>query len=185
MLNVQYLNTNCDLKSHLNYENINIFNKQFLEEIDDIYYMSNYISFLFINTGGGLMETDLLEKIILQNKYKNIKLFIVDHTFYNFKKKIILLNSIKKKINVECHIFPCFKDFYNFIIKLLIRIDFIIGVNNFYLHLENDNKNYWHGFINRLVGSYGLNDKEMYILNQKNKKLFIEKISLYDSLSMV
>lgn len=180
MLNIQYLNPDeYLLKSYLSYDTINKFNKEFLDEIDDIYYMSNYISFLFINSGGGLMELDLVEKIIDQNKYKNLKLFIVDHKFYNFKRKIIFLNAIKKKINVECYVFPCFKDFYNFIHDKIIRLDFVIGVNNFYLHLKDENRNYWKGFIDRLVGSYGINDKQMYIVNQTIDKYIVEKLSLY------
>lgn len=180
MLNIQYLiNSDFHLKSHLSYDNINNFNKKLLDEIDDIFYMSNYLSFLFINSGGGLMEIDLLEKIIEQKKYKNIKLFIIDHKFYNFKKKIILLNNIKKKINVECNIFPCFEDFYHYIYGKVIRLDFIIGVNNFYLNLEKENKTYWIGFIDRLIGSYGINDKDIIMANQNNQKFHIEKVSLY------
>lgn len=186
MLNIQYLNKNKFLlNSYLTYDCIDSFNNKLLDDIDDIFYMSNYISFLFINSGGGLMETDLLEKIILQNKYKNIKLFIVDHKFYNFKKKIILLNSIKKKINVECNIFPCFKDFYNFIVEKIIRLDFIIGVNNFYLNLEKENKSYWLGFVNRLIGTYGINDKEIYIINQYKNNFSVNKLSLYKIISLV
>ncbi len=180
MLNIQYLNTERNiLKSYLSYDSINKFNKELLNDIDDIYYMSNYLSFLFINSGGGLMEFDLIEKVIEQNKYKNIKLFIVDHKFYNFKRRIIFLNSIKKKINVECLVFACFKDFYNHVHDKVIRFDFIVGVNNFYLKLENENKSYWLGFINKLVGPYGMNDKQIYIINQKDDNYMVEKISLY------
>ena len=181
MLHIEYINYKSFLlKSYLSYENINKFNAQFLTEIDDIYYMSNYLSFLFIYSGGGLLEIDLIEKIIEQNKYKNIKLFVLDHKFYNFKRKIIFLNSIKKKINIECFVFNCFKDFYFFIKNKVIRLDFIIGVNNFHLHLEDENKNYWKGFVSMLVGPYGVNDKKIFMVNQINNSYLVEKKSLYN-----
>lgn len=179
MLNLESLVEEC-LYSHISNENINIFNYHLINKIDDIYFMSRYITFLHFYTGGGLLELDLIDKLVCQNKYKNVKIFIIDDVYYNFKKKIILERKINKYKNITCKIFPNIKDFLDFITEQIIKIDFIIGTNNFYQKLKEEDVCNWKIFIRKIVGNYGINDKDMFLANETGNKFVIKKLSLYN-----
>lgn len=168
-------------KSFLNIKQRKNFCEYLINKIDDLYYLSGYISFLFIGLGGGLLEIEFIDKLIIQNKFKKIIIFIVDDYFYNLKKKILLKNFIKKKnVNINLFIFTSFSDFYEFILQKNLKLDFLIGLNKFNDKFNNDEKNYWTSFVNKLVGSYGVYDKDIYLVDKNNEEDIDIKInSLY------
>ena len=181
MIYYSLLNKNIkNEKFYLNQENIDKLNSYIIDKIDDIYFMSEYITFIFFYSGGGLLQIKFIDKLIEQNKYKKINIFIIDNIFYNLRKKIILNNYINKKnININCKIYSNIKDFYEYFIKNPCKIDFIIGVDKFYKKLNKLQFNYWIFFVNKLIGSRGVYDKDIYIIKNTNNELEINISSLY------
>ena len=153
------------------------FNNYIINEIDDIYFMSEYITFIFFDCNGGLLEIHFLDKLINHKKFKKIKIFIIDQIFYNLKRKAQINNFIKKKNkNIICKIYPNVKKFYEYTIANYFRIDFIIGINNYFNSLNNINKIYWKALVLEIVGTYGVNDKSIYILYPKKNKIKIKSL---------
>ena len=83
--------------NHKIFKNIEYLNNYIINEIDNMYFMSEYITFIFFDSGGGLLEINFLDKLINHDKFKKIKIFIIDQIFYNLKKKAIINNFIKNK----------------------------------------------------------------------------------------
>jgi len=139
--------------------------------------MSEYITFIFFDSGGGLLEINFLDKLINHDKFKKIKIFIIDQIFYNLKKKAIINNFIKNKNkNIICKIYPNVKKFYEYTTVNNFRIDFIIGINNYFNSLNNINKIYWRALILEIIGTYGINDKSIYIIYPKKNIIKIKSL---------
>lgn len=178
MLSVK--SNSIELKSFLTQTNINTFNNFIIDKIDDVYFMSNYLTFIFFYSGGGLLEINFIDKLIQQNKYKKINIFIIDDFFYNLKKKILVKNHISNKSNnINCKIFSNLDDFYHYITCNPCRIDFLVGANDFYKNLSSIDNDFWNLFINKLVGSRGVYDKDIYILNQYKDDIDIKILSIF------
>jgi len=62
MLSVK--SNSIELKSFLTQTNINTFNNFIIDKIDDVYFMSNYLTFIFFYSGGGLLEINFIDKFL-------------------------------------------------------------------------------------------------------------------------